>query len=270
MFVPIVRSVWRKRMYHLFLGHRMLAGSRSIIATSEQEASELQSAGVASGKIVLRRNGVDAPKTFPKRGMFRAAHAVPSDVKLVLFLGRLSPKKSPEVLLEAFALLCNSTNAAKLRLAFAGPDEAGMQARLEATAERLGISGQVHFCGALFGADKWAAYRDCDVFVLPSQNENFGNTAAEALAAGTPVVVTDKCGIAPLLKDVAGLVVPHDAAALYAAIGRILFEPGLHARLARACEEVAAGLDWEQPAREMEALYGQLVAGQRRAVAAGT
>jgi glycosyltransferase involved in cell wall biosynthesis len=270
MFVPIVRSVWRKRMYHLFLGHRMLAGSRSIIATSEQEASELQSAGMASGKIVLRRNGVEVPKAFPERGMFRAGHGIPADVKLILFLGRLSAKKSPEVLLQAYALLCNSTNPADLRLVFAGPDEAGMRARLEAMAERLGISGQVYFCGALFGADKWAAYRDCDIFVLPSQNENFGNTAAEALAAGTPVVVTDKCGIAPLLKEVGGLVVPHDTAAISVAIGRILFEPGLHARLARGCKEVASGLDWEQPALQMEALYAQLVAGEWRTVAAGT
>ena len=70
------------------------------------------------------------------------------------------------------------------------------------------------FSGPIFGDDKWAAYRDADVFVLPSRNENFGNTAAEAVAAGTPVIVTEQCGIAPHLKDIAGLVVPHDDASL--------------------------------------------------------
>ena len=57
------------------------------------------------------------------------------------------------------------------------------------------------------GEAKWAAYRDADIFVLPSQNENFGNTAAEAVAAGTPVIVTEQCGIAPLFAGTAGLVV---------------------------------------------------------------
>jgi glycosyltransferase involved in cell wall biosynthesis len=55
------------------------------------------------------------------------------------------------------------------------------------------------------------------------------------------------------------LVAEHDAAALAQAIARVLWEPGLHARLSAGCRKVAAQLDWEEPAREMETLYGQLV-----------
>ena len=132
---------------------------------------------------------------------------------------------------------------------------------------RTNTSGLVNVLsiGAAYGEEKWNAYRGADVFVLPSQNENFGNTAGEAVAAGTPVVVTDKCGIAPLLADVAGLAVAHDAAALAQGIGRVLWEPGLHARLAAGCKKVAARLDWEEPAREMETLYGQLVEVKKQA-----
>jgi glycosyltransferase involved in cell wall biosynthesis len=101
------------------------------------------------------------------------------------------------------------------------------------------------------------------VFVLPSQNENFGNTAGEAVVAGTPVVVTDRCGVAPLLADVAGLVVPHDAKGITAALVRVLWEPGLHERLTAGCKKVAARLDWEEPAQEMENLYERLVNEQR-------
>jgi D-inositol-3-phosphate glycosyltransferase len=100
--------------------------------------------------------------------------------------------------------------------------------------------------------------------VLPSQNENFGNTAGEAVTAGIPVVVTDKCGVAPLLADVAGLVVAHDAAAMAQALARVLWEPGLHARLAAGCRTVAARLDWDEPAEEMENLYGELVKGEEQ------
>jgi glycosyltransferase involved in cell wall biosynthesis len=211
----------------------------------------------------LRRNGVDVPTALPERGKFRAAHGISADVKLILFLGRLSQKKSPDLLLQAFAMLPAALGG-NSQLVFVGPDESGMKARLMQMAEQLGVTSRVRWCGPLFEQDKWAAYRDADVFVLPSQNENFGNTAAEAAAAGTPVIVTEACGIAPLLAGVAGLVVPHDAAAISRAMERMLVEPGLHAQLAGGCREAVSRLGWEEPALAMEALYGQLVEGESR------
>jgi len=267
MFVPIVRNFLLKRMYHLALGQSMLLGSRAIIATSPQEVAELASSGVANEKILVRRNGVEVPEVMPERGLFRAAAGIPADAKIILYLGRLSEKKSPDILLQAFAPLCNQKSDAGLRLVFAGPDDGGMQQRLQRMAGNLGVSAHVQIIGAVFNESKWRAYRDADVFVLPSQNENFGNTAAEAMAAGTPVVVTDKCGIAPLLADVAGLVVKHDAGAIAEAVSRILCEPGLHARLSTGCKRVAAKLNWDEPGEQMEHLYEQLVMGEKQTAA---
>jgi glycosyltransferase involved in cell wall biosynthesis len=264
MFVPIVRNFLLKRMYHLALGQRMLRGARTIIATSPQEVAELASSGLPPEKIVIRRNGVEIPETLPERGKFRAALGIPENTKLILYLGRLSEKKSPDVLLQAFASICKAASGAELRLVFAGPDEGGIKKKLQQMAGALGVTSWVQIRDAAYGEEKWNAYRDADVFILPSQNENFGNTAGEAVAAGTPVVVTDKCGVAPLLADVAGLVVPHDATAIAQALTRVLFEPGLHARLTAGCKIVAARLDWDEPAQEMENLYGQLVSGERQ------
>jgi glycosyltransferase involved in cell wall biosynthesis len=262
MFLPIVRNLLLKRMYHLLLGHRMLSRCCSIIATSNQEAAELVSAGLPSEKIVLRRNGVDVPEVLPERGKFRRARGISEETKLVLFLGRLSQKKSPDLLLEAFAMLSKQRRVGSLQLAFVGPDEGSMRSELARMASRLGVTSQVQFCEPLFGEAKWTAYRDADVFVLPSQNENFGNSAAEAAAVGTPVIITERCGIAPLLGDVAGLVAAHDVASVSRAMERILFEPGLHASLSAACRDVTSRLDWEGPAREMEALYRRFVAAE--------
>jgi glycosyltransferase involved in cell wall biosynthesis len=258
MFLPIVRSFFLKRMYHLLLGSRMLSDCGSIIATSSQERAELVSAGLPAEKIVLRRNGVDFPAVMPERGHFRAAHGISPQAKLVLFLGRLSQKKSPDLLLQAFAMLCRQNKVANLESAFVGPDEGGMRNKLVRLAAELGVAARVKFCESLFGDAKWSAYRDADVFVLPSQNENFGNTAAEAMAAGTPAVVTEQCGIAPLLADIAGLTTPHDAASVSRAIGRILTDATLRAKLESGCREVVAHLDWEAPARQMGALYQRL------------
>lgn len=259
MFVPIVRNLWMKRMYHAIWGKRLLQGASAVIATSDQEVEELTAGGVPAGNVVLRRNGVETPSSWPEPGMFRKAQQIPTEAKLVLFLGRLSPKKSPELLLQAAANLPAEIGGKTVMLVFAGPNENGMQGNLEQTASRLGIRSRVKFPGALFGTEKWAAYRDADVFVLPSQNENFGNTAAEAVAAGTPVILSEHCGIAPLLAGKAGLAVPHDSAAVAQGLARVLGDSELRAGLAAGCLQVRSQLGWEQPIEDMEKLYTRLL-----------
>jgi glycosyltransferase involved in cell wall biosynthesis len=177
-----------------------------------------------------------------------------------LFLGRLSTKKSPDLLLKAFAALGGELLRSRdARLVFAGPDDEGLKANLMLSAGQIGIAQRVIFTGALFDVAKWEGYRDADVFVLPSQNENFGNTAAEAVAAGTPVIVTEGCGIAPLLAGDAAIVVRHDAEALSQALRSLLTDSELHAKLSTGCREVIERLGWTEPAEAMESLYRRLV-----------
>jgi glycosyltransferase involved in cell wall biosynthesis len=262
MFVPIVRNLWLKRMYHLVWGRTLFQGASAVIATSGQEVEEVVAGRVSRDKVVLRRNGVEVPASLPAPGTFRETQGISTEAKLVLFLGRLSAKKSPELLLQAFASLPAELGGNPLMLVYAGPDEGGMQAQLEQMASQLGVRTRVKFAGPIFGAAKWAAYRDADVFVLPSQNENFGNTAGEAVAAGTPVIVTEECGIAPLLAGEAGMVVPHERSALSQTLHRMLDNEEEHERLAAGCAKVTQRLGWEEPVREMEKLYTKLATEQ--------
>jgi glycosyltransferase involved in cell wall biosynthesis len=260
MFVPIVRNLWLKRVYHALWGREMLNGADAIIVTAEQERDEVLVGGFAAQKILLRRNGVEMPATMPERGRFRDALKIPWQDKLILFLGRLSQKKSPDLLLKAFAGLGNATThgSAPAHLAFVGPDESGMKLRLQQMTIELGLFERVHFSPPLEGESKWAAYRDADIFVLPSQNENFGNTAAEAVAAGTPVIVSERCGIAPLLKDLAGLVVKHEEVELRNALARLLEHEEFYRKLQQGCSVAVAKLGWEQPLEQMEEIYSKL------------
>jgi glycosyltransferase involved in cell wall biosynthesis len=250
-----------KRVYHEALGGRLLRGASRVIATSEQERRELLEGGIAESKIVVRRNGIEIPGQFPPAGIFRKQWEISEDAKLVLFLGRLVSKKSPDLMLEAFAHWSRRGNGSRGSvLVMAGPDEGdGFRQHLEKITSQMGLDGRVLFTGPLYGDAKWAAYRDADVFVLPSQNENFGNTAAEAVACGTPVLVTDRCGIAPIVDQRAGLVVPHDCAALEAGLARILEDPGVAARLREGCQGVATSLSWTEPLAQMETLYRELI-----------
>ncbi|HJY86609.1 MAG TPA: glycosyltransferase [Candidatus Acidoferrales bacterium] len=264
MFRPIVRNLWLKRLYHFLFGQMMLGGAQRLIATAEQERKELGEGGIPYAKVIVRRNGVEVPAQLPPAGTFRRQWGIPTEARVVLFLGRLVSKKGPEVILEAFAGWRDQAgNMQPALLVFAGPAERdGYRQRLEASASRLGLEGKAVFTGPLYGDAKWAAYRDADVFVLPSQNENFGNSAAEAVACGTPVIVTDRCGIAPLIDQRAGLVVPYDRGALQEGLAQLLDEETLRQRLRAGCTEVARALNWEEPLAVMETLYAEL-AGKR-------
>jgi hypothetical protein len=89
MFLPIVRSLWMKRLYHDTLGSRLLRGASRVIATSEQERDEFLQGGMNESKIVVRRNGIEIPPKFPPAGFFRERWNVAKNVKMILFLGRL-------------------------------------------------------------------------------------------------------------------------------------------------------------------------------------
>jgi glycosyltransferase involved in cell wall biosynthesis len=257
MFVPIVRNVQLKRLYHAAYGKQMLGGAARVIATSEQEVRELNEGGIPSEKIELRRNGVMKPERVPERGAFRGAKNISADALLILFLGRLSEKKSPELLLRSFAALPEEMNGQTVLLVYAGPDEQGMEGRLKSAARELRVAERVRFTGPIFGEEKWAAYGDADVFVLPSQNENFGNTAAEAATLGTPVIVTENCGIAPLLRG-AGLMIRHDENELTQALTKLLVNEELRARLSTAAKNAAAKIGWQEPVEMTETLYRKL------------
>ncbi len=264
MFRPIVRNLRAKRLYHALWGGKLLGNAAKLIGTSQQECEELHDGGFAAEKIVLRRNGVEVPASLPVRGVFRRKFGISDNAKVVLFLGRLSRKKSPDLLLRSFAQIA-SKGVAQAKLVYAGPDSERLQPRLQKEAARLGISDQVVFAGPVYGDEKWMAYRDADVFVLPSQNENFGNSAAEAIAFGVPTVVTENCGIASLVRD-AAMVVRHDAEPIAEALSEALTRPDLPQQLAVTGAQFATKLGWQEPVQQMESLY-EALAAQRMASA---
>ncbi len=257
MYRPIVRNLYLKKLYHRLLGDRLMREARYVIATSEQERQELAADGVDEARIVIRRNGIEAPAAMPAPGKFRERFTIPKDALLILFLGRLVAKKSPDILIAAFARWRATSGApAQAVLVIAGPPEDAAYARsLREQCAELRLADTVRFTGPLYGEEKWQAFGDANVFVLPSQNENFGNTAAEAAACGTPVIVTNQCGIAPWIEGRAGLVVPHDVEAIEKALALLFSGPVLRERFLEGCATMTRELSWDEPVAQMESLY---------------
>jgi D-inositol-3-phosphate glycosyltransferase len=93
------------------------------------------------------------------------------------------------------------------------------------------------------------------VFVLASGGENFGLVAAEAASVGTPVIVSDRSGVAASFAEGEALVVPYDVEATVAAVGRVLGDQALRAELAAGALRAAKRTTWEAVVDAQLAIY---------------
>ena len=258
MYRPIDRSFQLKRLWHFSLGRAFWKKAARIVATSEMEQQQLLEDGVPTEKLVIRHNGIDsvAGLSLPYSGSFRTKWGIPVDEPLLLFLGRLIPRKGADILIDAFAEACSASGW----LVIAGPEgEPGYRALLEKRAQSCGAAPRVIFTGPLYDDEKWAVFADTDVFVLPSRYENFANAAAEAIASGVPVVITEACGIRSLVSGRAGLVISPEKESLTAALRKLLSDHELYSQLKAGCGEVAAQLSWDRLAKQMEGYYSDVL-----------
>ena len=202
----------------------------------------------------LTFNGIDRGNfaNLPVPGAFRNKLGLSGDDKLILFLGRLIPRKGADLLVEAL----RDVGDDRVKLVIAGPEgESGYVAFLRAKAKSLGVEQRVLFSGPLYDEAQKEAYVDATVFALPSRYENFGNTAAEAIACGTPAVVSDRCGIAPLVDQRAGLVTSYHAPSVARTLKKLFSDPALYQRLKAGCPRVAEEIFWDGLVREMQNAY---------------
>ena len=258
MYRPIDRSFRMKRAWHRSLGGSYWSHAAQIVATSEMEAQQLLEDGVPAQKLVIRYNGIDraASAAQPLRGAFRAKWGIAPGEPLLLFLGRLIPRKGADILIDAFAQACPREG----RLVIAGPEgEPGYLAQLTKRATDAGVASRVIFTGALYDDSKAEVMADSDMFILPSRYENFANSAAEAVASGIPVIITDACGIRTLVDGRAGLVIAPDQQALADAIRTLLSDRSLYQKLQAGCPGVAAQLGWDRLTEQMEGYYARVL-----------
>jgi glycosyltransferase involved in cell wall biosynthesis len=254
---PIDRGFLLKRVWST-LTHGYLSQASKIIATSELERGELLAIGFPPDRVLLRYNGIDLEefRQLPPPGAFRRKAGICGTDRLVVFLGRLIPRKGGDLLIEALPRLGGD----KTRLVIAGPEaENGYLCFLRAKARALGVEHRVVFTGALYGDEKKAVLADASVFALPSRYENFGNVVAEAIACRTPAIVSDRCGIAPLINQRAGLVTSYSSAAVAMTLREFFENISLSQRLKAGCPQVADEISWDKLVTAMQRSYEEAI-----------
>jgi glycosyltransferase involved in cell wall biosynthesis len=178
---------------------------------------------------------------------------------LVLFLGRLHPKKGLDLLIPGFAEVVQSDLNA--RLVLAGPGDAGYLRALSDLAARHGLTEKILWTGPLEAEAKWQALAASTVFVLPSYQENFALTVVEAIRCGVPVVLSRRVNIwQDVTQAGAGLACELSAASVAKTILQYLKDPSLRAISAVRGQQLAADrFNWERSVEALEIVYRQLL-----------
>ena len=244
------RSALQKKFFWHLLQAPALREAVCFHATAESEFADIRRLGFKQPVCIIP-NGVDVPQLeFNQDGSQRH----------LLFLGRIHPVKGVDVLLRAWQAVQHRFPEWDLQIA--GPDNGGYLIAMRALAAQLGLD-RVVFCGALFGAEKLRAYRAASLFVLPTHSENFGITVAEALAAGTPAIVSKGAPWSGLEKEGVGWWIDTGVDSLVACLEKALATPPTHlSEMGRAGREwMLRDFFWDRIGTEFWAVYRWLLEG---------
>lgn len=236
--LPVVsNSLWLKHVYDWVFGKMELDGISALIALHDVERLQALARSVPEDRIEIIPNGIEpvAEETSAEPVDFRRRFHLRSDTPLILFLGRVNKIKGTDMLVQAFARLEN-VNA---QLAIAGPDD-GQLAEVKELIQKYHLEGRVVITGLLSESDKAAAFREADLFVLPSRYDAYPTTIMESCLAGKPMVVTDRCQSAGLVRDRVADVVPFDTSAFAAAMQELLSNRARYDRYHKNCQEMFA------------------------------
>jgi glycosyltransferase involved in cell wall biosynthesis len=244
----------QKRVFWLLGQGSAIARAHCLHATSEAELLTLRRLGLRN-PIAVVANGVEVPPQRRRPGA--------QDQCILLYLGRLHPIKGLGGLVDAWSRL--ESRYPKWTLRMVGPSADSYRKQLEDQCRQLGVQ-RVTFGDATFGPEKQREFEAAQLYVLPSHSENFGMTAAEALACGLPVLASRGTPWAGLQTHACGSWVDNSPASLEQALDRLLSLPvaELEAMGARGRAWMERDFAWASKAAQMLEVYAWLLDRKRK------
>ena len=249
-------SFWGQRSYARAAMQRAATQAAGLLAVSEALARDMAAIGLPRDKIAIHYTGLDRTRFHPRdRTQARAQVAerfgltLPAGEPLLATIGALIPRKGQALVIEAL----ERVGRGQLLLAGQGED----RGELERQAAAEGLAGRVHFLGNLDHEALPQVLAASDAMVLPSASEGLANAWVEALACGTPLVITNAGGARELVRDdSAGRIVERGATAIAAGIEQVLASNYAPQSVALTVERFS----WAANARELARYYADLAA----------
>lgn len=226
----------KKWLYWPWAEYRVLRDAAAVVFTSEEERIQArESFWLYRCHEEVSPLGLEAPPpvSLQAKETFLARYPQLRDTRILLFLGRLHPKKGCDILIDAWPRDSDPENV--ISLVLAGPDQVGWEKYLRARVVHLDVAPRIVFTGMLQGEMKQGALASADAFILPSHQENFGMSVVEALAVGLPVLISERVNIwREIDDDHAGYVESDDLRGTTRLIERWMAAPPAEREMMRA------------------------------------
>lgn len=248
-----------RRLYLRLLTTLSCRRARRVIGISQSTADDVRdSLGIPAEKIDVALAGYDSATHYPLPDAviaeFRHKHNLPE--RFWLFLGTLEPRKNLVTLLDAYAQLPANERLPLILAGGKGWDYAAIFERVE----RHNLSDSVHFPGFVPAEDLPFWYNSAEVFVYPSVFEGFGLPVLEAMACGTPVIVSDTSSLPEVAGDAGARIPPHEISAWTEALRRAYRDADWRIQAREAGLRQAGRFSWRNTARQTVASYRRALA----------
>ncbi len=255
-------KAWKKAFYYALFEKPALnrAGAIQMLASTEAEGAKPLN---LKAPIVIAPNGIHRQdfETLPAPEAFYQKFPDTRNKTLILFLGRLDPKKGLDLLAPAFAKV--HAQFPQTHLAIAGPDNIGFLPTAQGYFAEAGCLNSVTFTGMLTGSLKYAALAAASIYVAPSYSEGFSMSVLEGMASGLPCVITTGCNFPEAAAAQAAYVVSINAGELAAALIQCVSTPQEAKAMGyRARHLIFESYTWERISSKMIEAYTAILKGQ--------
>ena len=247
-------SAWKKRLAGALYERAHLGRAACLHALSEAELRAFRGAGLTNPVCVIP-NGIDPPPCRPSAPPAWADRI--GGRRVLLFLGRLHPKKGLANLIRACARVQRHPAARDWALVIAGWDQGGHERELRELVEELSLARFVHFVGPQFEDARTASYARAEAFILPSVSEGLPMAVLEAWSHRLPVLMTEACNLPEGIAAGAALGIEQHVAGIAQGLSELFAMPDPErSRIgARALSLVAERFTWPSIAARMKAVY---------------
>lgn len=255
-------KAWKKRTYYNLIEKPILQRANAIQMLSSSEAKNVEPLNLKAPTIIipngLHRNDFEK---LPDPELFYQQFPNTRNKTLILFLGRIDPKKGLDLLSTAFSKI--HAQFPETHLILAGPDNIGFLPTAKNYFANLGCSEAVTFTGMLTGSFKYAALAAAKIYVAPSYSEGFSMSVLEGMASGLPCVITTGCNFPEAAKANAAYVVDIDADAIANALNQCLQSPQQANEMGtRARQLIFEQYTWDSIANKLIQVYTNIIQNQ--------
>lgn len=248
----------KKRLYYDKVEKAALKNASAIQAVASPEADNIKKLGFHHS--ILVPNGLPQAQyiRLPSPDIFHQKFPHTCGKRLILFLGRIDPKKGLDLLAPAFAQVY--ATFPETHLILAGPDSIGFTPKVKSYFAQSNCLDAVTFTGMLTGQLKYAALAAASLYVAPSYSEGFSMSVLEGMAAGLPCIITENCNFPEAKVAEAAYVVPANSQAIGAALLAALQNPEQSKQIGtNARQLILQNYTWEQAAQKLAKSYATIL-----------